>query len=99
MRTFGLLCIHPPVAQIHKRRRGLDRTVLHQDRGLRELEGCVVGLRQQRFGALFALQLAELDKSDDVAGQPIFVIGAAREILPARRITPSYICFAPNSSS
>ena len=24
-----------PVAQIHKRSRGLDRTVLHQDRGLR----------------------------------------------------------------
>jgi len=32
-----VLCIHPPVAQIHKRRRGLDRTVLHQDRGLLEL--------------------------------------------------------------
>ena len=99
MRTSGLQCTHPPVAQIHKRRRWVGRTVLHQDRGLRELEGCVVGLRQQRFGALFALQLAELDKSDDVAGQPIYVIGAAREIPPAWRIAPFYICFAADSSS
>jgi len=37
MRTSGLQRIHPRVAQIHKRRCGLDRTVLHQDRGLLEL--------------------------------------------------------------
>ncbi len=37
MRTSELQRIHPPVAPIDEHRRGLDRTVLHQDRGLLEL--------------------------------------------------------------
>jgi hypothetical protein len=47
------------------------------------------GLRQQLFHAFFAQQLPKLDQDGGVAGLPIFLVGAAREELPARFVEPA----------
>lgn len=87
-----------PIAQIDEYRRWLGPAVLHQDRCLLQLlvqleVHCHVdGLRQQFFPAFLAQQLAELDHGGGVAGLAVFVIGAAREELPAGGVsatTPS----------
>lgn len=54
-----------------------------------EFDSHVDGLCQQLFHALFTEQLAELDQGAGVAGRAVFVIGAAREELPARRVGPA----------
>jgi len=54
-----------------------------------EFNGHVDDLRQQLFHPFFTQQLAELDQGGGVSGLAVFVIGAAREELPARGIGPA----------
>lgn len=54
-----------------------------------ELQRHVDGLRQQFFHAFFAQELAKLDEGAGVTGLAVFVVGIAREELPAWAVGPA----------